>query len=166
MRIKKDSWLVPVIFGCFMMLSYVGMRLVFGGNYEFLHIISARVSFPPMWVFNALNMLTLFFFGVSAGFFITEIFRCRYSVQSENLFFKGAVFYVAVYFLSLLWYPLLFSLQLPLVSLVISVICLISLIVTLVFWVRVTPPFSLFLIPIIVWQAYLSILNLTIVFGI
>ena len=166
MKIKKENCLIPLIFGMFMVLSYLGMRLICHGKYDFLHIISEKIAFPPMWLFNFLYMITLFFFGVAIGFFLGFTFKGGHSVQTENLFLKGAVFSVAVYFLSLLWYPALFVLQMPMLSLIISIISVVFVILTLILWLRACAAYGVFVIPSTIWSVYLNILNFTLIFAI
>ncbi len=166
MKIKKENCILPIIAGLIMMLSYVGMKFIYRGNYAFLHIISEKISFPPMWLFNLIYMLTFFLLGVSAGFFISENLGGRYSLSAKSLLYCGGIAYVTVFYLSLSWYRVLFVLQMPIFALIISLLCLISVIILLVLWFRVTAAYAAFIIPIAIWLLYLFVLSLTIVFSI
>ncbi len=166
MKIKKDSWIIPVIFGGALMLCYLVELLIFKRNYDFLHIVSMKVSFPPIWIFSSLYLLCLFLSGVSAGLFVRDILEGKCSLQIENIFLKGAVFSSISCFLCLFWYPALFYIQMPLLSLILALLSSIFSILTLIFWVRVSLVYSLFYMPFIIWSAYLYILNLIILFKI
>lgn len=166
MKIKKDNCLIPLAFGVLAILWYLVIKIICRGKYDFLHIISGKITFPPMWLFNFIYMISLFLLGVSAGLFVRDKLCLGQSIQTENLFLKGAVFAVAVYFLSLLWYPLLFALQMPLLSLIILLLSVISVVLTLIFWLKACASYGVFVIPITVWLIYLSILNLILIFAI
>ncbi len=166
MKIKKENCLIPVVVGCFMMLSYISMKLICRGKYNFIHIISERIALPPMWIFNSLYLVSLFLLGVGAGFCAKQILFEGCSIEAENLFYKGGVFFVAVYFLSILWYPVIFVLQMPIFSLFIALLCLVFVIATFIFWFRVSSVYSLFILSYVLWAAYLEILNLIIIFTI
>lgn len=166
MKIKKESWLLPVIFGSFMVLSFVWMRIICRGKYDFLHIIANKVAFPPMWIFNFLYMITLFLAGAAAGFFIGNAFCHSQSIQTENLFLKGTIFFVAIYFLSLLWYPALMVLQMPIFSLILSIFSVVCVIITIAFWIKASFVYTVFMMPYAIFVIYLNVLNFILVFTI
>lgn len=166
MRIKKENAILPLTCGLFMVLSYVIMRMIYRGRYDFLHIISEKIAFLPMWIFNFLYMLTLFLFGFGIGLFIGLIFRGGQSIQLENIFLKGALCVIAVYFLCLLWYPSLFVLQMPFLSLIISILSVSLITIAIIFWLRACASYGIFLIPLAVWLVYLNILNFILIFTI
>ena len=152
MKLRKESLLVPIIFGCILMLCFISVMMICKGNYDFLHIISEKMNFPPLWMFSTIYTLCLFFLGMSAGLFVRNIVECRLSLQNENLFLKGAIFCLISYFFSILWYPLLFCMQMPLIA--------------LIFYFRVNVLYTLFSVPFVLWSVYLFVLNLVIVFRI
>ena len=166
MKIKKESLSLPVIFGCFMLFSYIVMKFICRGKYEFLHIISAKTAFPPMWVFNLLFIIGLFFLGVAAGFFLNSLIENKFSIQIENLILRGFVLLVAIYFLSLLWYPFLFVMQMPIFSYIFSLMAVIMSVLLLIFWIKACSAYSFFIIPFLLWSVYLNILNFFIIFTI
>lgn len=164
MKSKKENSLLPIAVGLFMVLSYVIMKLVCRDQYDFIHIISDKIAFPPMWIFNFLYMITLFLFGVGAGFIFDHVFRRGRSSIIENYFLKGAVFSVAVYFLSLLWCPALFSLRMTILSLIISSLTTVCVVVTIIFWFRACSVYAGLVIPYAAWTVYLNVMNLIIIF--
>ena len=165
MKINKDNYISPIIFAGLMMISYVAIVLFCRGRNDFVHLLSDRISFPPMWIFHLIYIVTLLLSGAAAGLLINQVyFGGACGLQTENLFLKGAVFFVAVYFLSVLWSPLIFSMQMPIVSLIVAVMSLVFSIVCIVFWLRVAPLSALLLIPYIIWSAYLVVLNFIIIF--
>ena len=160
MKIKNENSSMPVILGCFMLFSYIVMKFICRGKYEFLHIISEKISFPQMWVFNSLFMLAFFFIGVSAGFFLNSLIESKFSIQVENLILRGFVLLVGIYFLSLLWYPCLFALQMPIFSYMFSLLTVVFSVLLLIFWFKACSAYSFFVIPFLLWSVYLNILNL------
>ena len=166
MKFKSENSSPPVIFGCFMLFSYIVMKFLCRGRYEFLHIISEKIAFPPMWVFNLLFMTALFFLGVSAGFFLNSLIENKFSMQVENLILRGFVFLVGIYFLSLLWYPILFALQMPIFSYIFSLLTVALSVLILIFWFKACSAYSFFAIPFLLWSVYLNILNFFIILSI
>ena len=166
MKLRKESLLVPIIFGCILMLCFISVMMICKGNYDFLHIISEKMNFPPLWMFSTIYTLCLFFLGMSAGLFVRNIVECRLSLQNENLFLKGAIFCLISYFFSILWYPLLFCMQMPLIALIFLLFCILFVALALIFYFRVNVLYTLFSVPFVLWSVYLFVLNLVIVFRI
>lgn len=166
MKIKKDGFVIPIAFGISLMLCFLFELIICKRSYELLHIIYDKISLPPLWIFSSLYILCLFLLGVGAGFFVKEIFDGRASLQSENTILKGAIFCIPACFFILLWYPLLFSIQMPLLSVIFAFLSLILLIISLLFWLRASILYSLFVFPCVIWSAYLLITSLILVFKI
>ena len=166
MKTRKESRIVPIIFGGFMVLSYIVMRFIYKGKYDFLHIISERINFPSMWIFNFLYMITLFFLGVSLGLLASELTQGGVSLQNENAFLRGGILFSIIYFLSLSWYPSLFVLELPLLSFVIILLCVLLTVFLIYAWSRVSISHTLLVFPFLLWTLYLLVLNFIIIFRI
>ena len=166
MKSRKDGVLMPLICGGGMVLSYIVMRFIYKGKYDFLHIISETVAFPPMWIFSFFYMISYFMLGVSLGFLIQKLSCGCMSVLDKIFFYKGLVAYSILFFLELSWYSTLLVLQMPILSFMVMLITILSAALLLYFWSKVSIGYALFTLPCLLWSAYLLILNLTVLFTI
>ena len=166
MRIKRNGSLIPIVFGTALMLCFLAELVICKRSFEYLYVIRGKIILPPIWIFSSLYILALFLLGVGAGLFYKEIFDGVASIQTENTILKGAVFCIPSVFLMLLWYPALFNIQMPLLSLIFAFFSVLLIIIASTFWSQVSVLNSMFVFPYALWMVYLFMTNLVLIFKI
>ncbi len=112
-------------------------RTSFGSPLDMIHKISGKCALPSIWVFNLVSIAFFFVIGLAFGW-VAETTADRMNVGREEVSaYRGAMFLIAAFFLSLIWYPVFMFAQKLFLSLVISILCMLSSLLCAVEWGRV-----------------------------
>ncbi|MBP9718915.1 MAG: tryptophan-rich sensory protein [Candidatus Levybacteria bacterium] len=111
---------------------------------------------PPNWVFGPVWTILYFLMGISA------FLVWRKGLKNKKV--KKALFYFLLQlFFNFLWSLLFFGLHSPLLGLLDIIVLLVSIVITLVAFYRVSKIAAYLLIPYLLWVSFATILNLSIV---
>lgn len=157
--ISQPAKKCSIIFG----LVYAGIgfavRICTNNPYAMIHTLGVDEYIPPLWIFNLLCLFWLFISGSAAGRVCCDLFSSR-SGKAQISSYQGLLFFLSLFFLSLLWYPLFFGgLRLSL-SLLISVICIICSAGCGICWSATGPYPVVAMLANALWLFYIMIVNL------
>ena len=142
---------------CFLSFS------LFGNPFESIHLLDGMKILPPIWLFNLISLALFFFAGASAG----AVARCTQSRMNtadiEISAYKGALFFLNSFWISLVRNCLFFFTGRLFISLVLSLTCLLTSIACAYTWGKVRPrAASVIMIAFSVWQFYLFFVNFSV----
>lgn len=154
MDIKRTALLLALIALC----ESVG---AIGANFTALsvenwYVLLAKPSFsPPAWVFAPVWITLYAMMGVS--FFLVLVKRDAMNVK------KAAAVFLVQLFLNGIWSPVFFGMRAPLAGFVIICLLLISIVIAMVSFFKISRPASYLLLPYLLWVSFATILNFYIV---
>lgn len=136
---------------------------VFGTPFEMIHILGGMNILPPIWIFNILSTAWFFLIGIAAGAVIHSTVR-RFNVGNcEIAAYKGGLFFLTSFFLSLIRYYLFFFSGKLFLSLFLSLIALMCALVCAFIWSKIQPKISyVIMLAFSIWQFYLFFINLSV----
>ncbi len=138
-------------------------RILFDSPLEILHIVKGVRLLPPIWVFNLLSYAWFFLIGLSAGAIVNKTSLRLNNGNNEIFAYRGGIYFVFCFFLSLILYHVFFILRLLFLSTVISAICMICTFLCAVMWRNVRPTTSSFIMFCFgVWHFYLFFVCLSV----
>lgn len=153
-----------LIFGVVQVILCVWVRILSRNPYEMLHRLNASDVLPPIWLFNFLSMIWFFVSGVAFGIIIYRIVARRNGLSEVIAGYKGGLFYVALVFLCLNWYPLFFCCR-PAVALIISLASVMCAVFCGIIWQKIDRYAALIMLSYSVWLVYIFIVNATVFFS-
>ncbi len=127
------------VFGVISCICFYFSRSLFTNPLDMVHKLSGKSIIPPMWLLNLMSLVFAFFLGYSFGSILNITKKGINAGVKEVSVYKGAVFLVCGFFLSLIWYPIMFIAEKILFSLIISVIATLSLLSCTLEWRSVRP---------------------------
>lgn len=150
---------------CGIIYAAIGLiiRMRAGNPFEMLHIFGADALFPPMWIFNLLCLVWMFLSGCAAGRMISLVWKCRVGGRNESYAYGGGLFFIALFFLTLLWYPLFFSMGFLWLCLAVALTSLIFSVICAMLWRRADPLCFVIMAANSIWHFYILLANLSIV---
>jgi len=150
-----------LICGVAYMVIVLLVRLLSHNPYDMIHKLNCTDILPPMWLFNFLSLIWGWLVGYAAGLIICRM-HCNLDVYNVLASYRGGLFYVALLFLGLIWYPLFFSGENLLVSLVISLLMVLCSIICFYFWKKVDTGSALIVLTYTFWLTYIMVINVSI----
>lgn len=136
---------------------------LFGTPHEMIHILGGSKILPPIWIFNLLSTLFCFLVGVAAGAVTEATSRRMNSGKDEISAYKGGLFFLSAFFLSLIRYNIFFFLGRLLISLILSVVCLILTILCCAEWSHIRPKSACGIMALYsLWQFYILFVNISV----
>ncbi|MBN1620727.1 tryptophan-rich sensory protein [candidate division WOR-3 bacterium] len=107
---------------------------------------------PPNWVFGPVWTLLYLMMGIS--FFIV------WAYHSQNPLYRPAItLFIIQLALNLLWSFLFFGLKNPLAGFIEILILWVAILITVIFFFRISKPASILLIPYLLWVSFAAVLN-------
>ena len=138
-------------------------RILFDSPLEMLHIVKGVRLLPPLWVYNLLSYAWFFLIGLSAGAIIDKTTLRLNNGNNEIFAYRGGIYFVFSFFLSLILYHVFFILRMLFLSTVMSAICMICTFICAVTWHKVRPTTSSFIMFCFgVWNFYLFFVCLSV----
>ncbi len=163
---RSDTGIQPMIFGVISCICFYFSRSLFDNPLDMVHKLSGRSLIPPIWLLNLISLVFFFFLGYLFGEVISETKRKINVGERELSVYKGAMFIICGFFLSLIWYPLLFIAQKLFFSLILSIIAMICLIACASEWRVVSPKgASIGIFVCSIFSFYQVLINLTAAFS-
>ncbi len=152
-----------IICGAVSALFCLISRTSFGSPLDMIHKISGTCALPPIWVFNFISIVSFFILGLSFGR-IAESTSDRMNVGREEICaYRGGMFAITTFFLSLIWYPVFMLAQKLFLAFVISVLSMISSLLCTLEWGKVYPKRTSCLVLInTVWCFYIMFVSLSV----
>ncbi len=133
---------------------------VAGEPYDMLHKLDGNNIVPPVWMLNLLLNLAYFIAGYAAGIVSNTIASGNVNCEEKMSAYRGGMYFIAAYFLTLIHYPLFFVSEKLSASLIVIVITLISLIICIYSWAKFSPSAAMILTVYFIITIYLFFINL------
>ena len=141
---------------------YLTVRIICDSPYDMIHKLDSAELIPPMWIFNILWMIWGFLSGVAAGSLIQAISDGRIIGREEIFAYKGGLFFISCFFLSLIWYPLMFVNQSLFLSLCTALSSAICSVICACIWKRVNNSSCIVMSAHSIWLFYVFIVNFSV----
>ncbi len=136
---------------------------IFGTPFEMIHMLGGMNILPPIWIFNLLYTAWFFLIGIAAGSVINSTVRRYNAGSSEIAAYKGGIFFLVCFFLSLIRYYLFFFSGKLFISLLLSVISMMCSLICAFTWHKVQPKISsVAMFAFSIWQFYIFFVNLSV----
>ena len=135
---------------------------LFGAPHEMIHILGGSKILPPIWIFNLLSILFCFLAGIAAGAVTDATSRRLNAGKDEISAYRGGLFFLSAFFISLIRYNVLFFLGRLFISLVLSVACLILSFLCSAEWSHTRPKSARGIMALFsIWQFYILFVNIS-----
>ena len=138
------------------------IRIRVNNPFEMLHILGGSNYFPPLWVFNLLCICWMFLSGCAAGRLIRLVWSGRVCGREEVSAYSGGLFFIALFFLTLLWYPLFFGAGSIALCALISLLCVAASAMCALSWRRADFLCCIIMAANSVWLIYILLANLSV----
>ncbi len=137
-------------------------RALFESPIDMIHKLDSINIIPPIWLLNLLSGVFFFLLGYSFGS-VTAATAARMNTgESELRAYRGSIFIICTFFSAIVWYPLFFFCGRLFIAFIISVAAMLSLIVALTEWIKVTPRAStLSLFACALYEFYIMFITLS-----
>ncbi len=153
-----------LICGIVNMVLCLIVRIVSGSPFEVIHRLNCNDILPPIWIFNLLWLIASFCVGFSAGIIINAILCRRINGRDEIFAYRGGLCFVALVFLAVIWYPLLFIKEAVFLSLLIAILSAVCSFVCALEWVRIEKCAGVVVFIYSFWLLYVMIINFALLF--
>ncbi len=131
-----------------------------GEPYDMLHKLDGNNIVPPVWILNLSLNLVYFIAGYAAGIVSNTVASGYINCEEKMSAYRGGMYFIAAYFLTLIHYPLFFVSEKLSVSLIVIVITLISLTICIYSWAKISSSAALILTVYFIISIYLFFINL------
>ena len=138
-------------------------RIISGNPFDMVHKFDGCDIIPPMWIFNLLWVVWYFLIGLAAGGIINSVSNKRCVGADQISSYKGGLFFVASFFLGIIWYAVFFCNQSIFVGMVISITMLICNIICAYHWYHTPLTMSpLIISAYTIWLFYVTLINISV----
>ncbi len=143
---------------CFLISRYVSKNPL-----ELIHILDNNIL-PPTWLFSILFVFWYFLIGYSSGEVMFSSSRGFNSGSAIFSAYRGGIFLTVCFFMGLVWYPLFFSCNHLMLSLVISIILFLSSVLCTSNWYAVKPRCAAIITTSYsIWAFYIVFISLSVI---
>ncbi len=152
---------LSLCFGTASTVCCIVSRSISKNPLELMHMIESRNIIPSLWILNLFSLIWYFLIGLALGAIIqasSEQYNLGPSILSA---YRGGLFFTICFFLSLIWYPIFFSCEHLILSVLISFLALISSIICAANWCTVTPRSgAAIMTSFSIWSFYIMFISL------
>lgn len=153
---KQNIFNKPPLFSAIIsMMICLFVRILSQSPFELIHKLDCNDIIPPIWLFNLLSLIWCFLFGYAAGNIIFCVAHGKSHGIRETRAYQGGLFFVNSFYLSLLWYPVLFGAERIFIALLISLSAVICSAICAYMWKSVSSISSLITAAYTLWSAYI-----------
>lgn len=158
--IKKSALICGTVYA---VLGFI-VRVCSGSPYNTVHILGADAYLPAIWLFNLFCIFWFFVCGIAVGSIFGRMLCGRISSREEVWVYKGCLFFVSLFFMSLIWYPLFFSGERLALSLLIMLLCVVCSAMCALFWKTVSLFSCISMVANSLWLFYILLVNMLVIF--
>ncbi len=147
---------------CGLIYGVIGLlvKIFSDSPFNMIHILGADEFLPPLWIFNLLSLFWFFISGICLYKAIQGKCTGRSHSGRQMAVYKGSLFFICMFFLSLIWYPVFFSGKSLFISMIVSLLCFLSSFLCAVSWRQLSTYAFLGLCANGVWLMYIFFVNL------
>lgn len=159
---KEGLW-VRIVISCLVIIGLGTLSgLLFTSEGEWYSNLQKPVFTPPNWIFGPAWILLYILMSASFALIWQVKVKTRYPIIRRYAK-RGLIIFGVHFFLNLLWTPLFFGLELPLLALI-NIILLFGLILFLIrYYFRIDRVAAFLLVPYALWVLFATVLNFAIV---
>ncbi len=139
------------------------VRICSGSPYNTVHILGADAYLPAIWLFNFFCIFWFFICGIALGSIFGRLLCGRIGGRGEVCLYRGCLFFVSMFFLSLIWYPLFFGGESLALSLLVIFLCVICSALCALSWREVSLFSCIMMIANSLWLFYILLVNLLVI---
>lgn len=139
------------------------VRICSDSPYNTVHTLGVDAYVPPIWLFNFFCIFWFFICGVAVGSIFGRMICRRTNGRQEVCLYRGCLFFVSMFFLSLMWYPLFFGGEALALSLLIIFSCVICSALCALSWREVSLFSFVIMISNSLWLFYILLVNLLVI---
>lgn len=167
-KVSKPSKInnISLIFGVISSLVFFFVMGMFGSPYDTIHKIDAYGIIPPIWLWKTTTMFWSFLVGFAAGKIIFDMTHIQPSIDIKLYAYRGGLFCLSAFFLSLCHYPLFFNAEKIFISLIVALIAVIFSAICATLWTHASRGPSLIMFGFSFWLLYVVIVNFSVFFRI
>lgn len=159
MNKKGKAMDISLFCGIFCAVVFFTVMNVFGSPYDLIHKVDSHNIVPPVWLWRTTMTVWGFLIGYAAGRVINTVSCGGASVHDKISAYRGGLFFVSAFFLSLSHYPVFFCAERLFVALIValsaaalSVFCGIS-------WAKAYRMSSIIMLGFSFWLFYVIFVN-------
>lgn len=139
------------------------VRICSGSPYNTVHILGAGAYLPAIWLFNFFCIFWFFLCGIAVGSIFGRMLCGRISGREEIYLYRGCLFFVSMFFLSHMWYPLFFGGNRIALSLLIIFLCAMCSALCAISWRRASLFSCVIMIANSLWLFYILLVNVLVI---
>ncbi len=145
--------------------AFLGLivRICSGSPYNAVHTLGIDAYLPAIWLFNFFCIFWFFVCGVAVGSIFGRKMCGRINGRGEVYLYQGCLFYVSLFFLSLMWYPLFFEGEALALSLLIIFLCVVCSAMCAISWRAVSLLSCVLMVANSLWLFYILLVNLLVI---
>lgn len=154
-----------VIVGSICVGIYVIMLTISGSPYEMIHKLDIGKMIPPMWMWRVFSIVWIFLSGVAAGLVVYERICHRIAGERELRAYRGGIYFISSFFLTIVHYPLFFCLERLMIAFLVALLAMIGAAVSSVIWSKVSAISSVILAGNAFWLLYVTFISACLLIG-
>jgi tryptophan-rich sensory protein len=104
----------------------------------------------------------MFLSGMAAGITVNEIKSGKLTLKKEREAYRGGLYFISMFFLSLIHYPLFFACERILISLIISIITVVCATLCAIMWSGISSVACVMMSANAFFSVYIAFINLNI----
>ena len=149
---------ISLICGIICASAFFTVMNVFGNPYDMIHKVDSHNLIPPIWLWKTTMTVWGFLIGYAAGRVMTKVSR-GISVDEKIIAYRGGLFFISAFFLSLSHYPIFFCAEKLFIALI-SVIPAAALALLCAFsWSKAYKSSALIILGFAFWLFYVIFVN-------
>lgn len=126
------------------------------GNTEWYNSLNMPSFQPPSWIFGPMWTLLYTLMGIAAA----RIWH----ISEDGLRSSAVRLFIIQLILNLIWSPLFFGMQNPLIALIVIVLMWIFILLTIISFSKIDKLSAYLLVPYIAWVSFATLLNASVVY--
>ena len=152
----------PIILGIICASVKLVSIIISAPPYDMIHKLDPNGVIPSIWIWNLTGCIMMFVAGMAAGTIVHEVSSGKLTVKKEREAYKGGLYFISAYFLTVIHYPLFFAGEHILVSFFISVVALICTSLCAILWSRISSKACIMTCSNAFFSLYVAFINLNI----
>lgn len=150
---------------CGAVYSILGLivRVCAGSPYNTVHTLGMDAYLPAIWLFNFFCIFWFFICGIAVGSIFGRMLCGRINGREEVYLYRGCLFFVSMFFLSLIWYPMFFGGETLALSLLIIFLCVICSVLSALSWRGASLFSCVLMIANSLWLFYILLVNMLVI---
>lgn len=158
---SKNINLLSLILGTVLLIIRLLTVSIHGSPFDMIHKLDQNGIIPPVWIINLCFGVLFFALGYAAGIIISECSSGRGKNNAVSAY-KGGMYFMITLFTLTVHYPLFFILERLLLSLITVIISVISSIICVFSWGKISTLSALIMTVCAIFSSYVALINLLI----